>query len=48
MPGSDRRLSPIPALARAWDGGTLRWVARRVRVGRGKGSSGLAFDGATR
>ncbi len=38
----------IAELARAVDGTTLRWVARRVSVGRGEGSSGLAFDSAIR
>jgi hypothetical protein len=36
----------VPALIRTADGRYLRWIARRVRVGRGEGSSGLAFDSA--
>jgi hypothetical protein len=36
----------VPALVRAADGRPVRWIARRVRVGRGEGSSGLAFDSA--
>ena len=48
IPREGVRVRRIPALARAADGSYLRWVARRVSVGRGEGSSGLAFDGATR
>jgi hypothetical protein len=36
----------VPALIRTADGRCVRWIARRVRIGRGEGSSGLAFDGA--
>ena len=36
----------VPALIRAPDGHCVRWIARRVSVGRGEGSSGLAFDAA--
>ena len=36
----------VPALVRTADGRCVRWIARRVRVGRGEGSSGLAFDSA--
>jgi hypothetical protein len=35
----------VAALARAADGQYHRWISRRVSVGRGEGSSGLAFDG---
>ena len=38
----------VPALARTVDGTYVRWVSRRVTVGRGEGSSGLAFDTAVR
>jgi len=38
------RVRRVPALIRAADGHTVRWIARRVNVGRGEGSSGLAFD----
>ena len=31
-------------LARGPDGSTVAWIGRRKRVGRGEGSSGLAFD----
>jgi hypothetical protein len=36
-----------PSVARRADGSYLRWVTRRVSVGRGEGSSQLAFDSAT-
>ena len=36
----------VPQLTRTADGRCVRWIARRVRVGRGEGSSGLAFDSA--
>ena len=36
----------LPVLARRPDGTYARWTAHRVRVGRGEGSSGLAFDSA--
>lgn len=42
------RVRRVPALLRTTDGRRLCWVARRVSVGVGEGSSGLAFDGATR
>jgi hypothetical protein len=40
------RVRRVPALIRAADGRCVRWIARRVSVGRGEGSSGLAFDAA--
>jgi hypothetical protein len=48
VPREGVRVRRIPALARAADGRYLRWIARRVSVGRGEGSSGLAFDSAVR
>jgi hypothetical protein len=48
VPREGVRVRRIPHLARAADGRRLRWTARRVGVGRGEGSSGLAFDSATR
>ncbi len=48
VPREGVRVTRIPHLARAADGSRLRWVARRVGLGRGEGSSGLAFDSATR
>ena len=36
----------VPALIRTADGRSVRSMARRIRVGRGDGSSGLAFDNA--
>jgi hypothetical protein len=38
----------VPSLARARDGHYMRWIARRVGVGRGEGSSALASDAAVR
>ena len=40
------RVRRVASLARAEDGRYLRWIARRVSVGRGERSSSLAFDGA--
>lgn len=48
VPREGVRVSRVPALLRTTDGRRLRWIARRVSVGMGEGSSGLAFDGATR
>ncbi len=48
IPREGVRVRRIPALARASDGSYLRWITRRVSVGRGEGSSGLAFDGVIR
>lgn len=38
------RVRRVPALARDADGAYLRWISRRVSVGRGEGSSGFGFD----
>lgn len=46
IPREGLRVRRVPALARATDGRYLRWITRRVSVGRGEGWSGLAFDGA--
>lgn len=35
-----------PSVTRRADGSYLRWIARRVNVGRGEGASQLAFDSA--
>lgn len=35
-----------PSITRRADGSYLRWTTRRVGVGRGEGSSRLAFDSA--
>lgn len=48
IPREGVRVRRVPALLRATDGRRIRWIARRVSVGLGEGSSGLAFDGATR
>jgi hypothetical protein len=48
VPREGVRVSRVPALLRTTDGRRVRWIARRVSVGSGEGSSGLAFDGATR
>jgi hypothetical protein len=48
VPREGVRVSRVPALLRTTDGRRVRWIARRVSVGTGEGSSGLAFDGATR
>jgi hypothetical protein len=46
VPREGVRVRRVPALTRAADGQYRRWIRRRVNVGRGEGSSGLAFDGA--
>lgn len=38
------RVRRVPTLARRVDGSYARWLTRRVTVGRGEGSSSLAFD----
>jgi len=48
VPREGVRVRRVPALLRTADGRRVRWIARRVNVGAGEGSSGLAFDGATR
>lgn len=37
-------LRRVPSLARRVDGSYARWITRRVTIGKGEGSSGLAFD----
>lgn len=44
VPRDGVRIRRVPVLARRADGTYDTWVARRVNVGRGEGSSGLAFD----
>lgn len=46
IPREGLRVRRLPALARASDGRYVRWITRRASVGRGEGSSGLAFDAA--
>jgi hypothetical protein len=46
VPRAGVRVRRVPALARAADGHYLRWVGRRTSIGRGEGSSGLAYDSA--
>jgi hypothetical protein len=46
VPREGVRVSRVPVVARRADGSYVRWIARRVSVGRGQGSSGLAFDSA--
>jgi len=48
VPREGVRVCRVPSLLRTTDGRRTRWIARRVSVGVGEGSSGLAFDGATR
>jgi hypothetical protein len=48
VPREGVRVRRVAELARALDGTTVRWVARRVSVGRGEGTSGLAYDSAIR
>jgi hypothetical protein len=46
VPREGVRVTRVPVVARRADGSYVRWIARRVGVGRGEGSSGLAFDSA--
>jgi hypothetical protein len=46
IPRAGIRVRRLAALARAEDGRYMRWITRRASVGRGEGSSGLAFDSA--
>jgi hypothetical protein len=46
VPREGVHVTRVPVVARRVDGSYVRWVARRVGVGRGEGSSGLAFDSA--
>ncbi len=46
VPREGVHVTRTPVVARRADGSYVRWTARRVGVGRGQGSSGLAFDGA--
>jgi hypothetical protein len=48
VPREGVRAQRVPALARGVDGTYIRWFSRRVGVGRGEGTSGLAFDSAVR
>jgi hypothetical protein len=44
IPREGALLRRVPAITRRLDGSYARWITRRVMVGRGEGSSGLAFD----
>ena len=44
IPREGALLRRVPTLTRRIDGSYIRWITRRVMVGRGEGSSGLAFD----
>jgi hypothetical protein len=46
IPREGVRVRRVPALARRADGSYVRWLARRVDIGRGEAASGLAFDSA--
>jgi hypothetical protein len=46
VPREGVHVTRTPVVARRADGSYVRWTARRVGVGRGQGSSRLAFDGA--
>ena len=46
IPREGVQVRRVPALARDATGRYLRWITRRARIGRGEGSSGLAYDGA--
>jgi hypothetical protein len=46
VPREGVRVRRVPALARNADGSYVRWIGRRVSVGRGEGSSGFGFDWA--
>ncbi len=44
VPREGVRVTRTYQLARWQDGATHLWIGRRKRIGRGEGSSGLAFD----
>jgi hypothetical protein len=46
VPREGIMVSRQPSITRRADGSYLRWITRRVSVGRGEGSSRLAFDSA--
>jgi hypothetical protein len=46
VPRAGARLLRSPSAARLANGSMVSWVGRQVRVGRGEGTSGLAFDSA--
>jgi hypothetical protein len=46
VPREGVRVTRVPMLARRADGTYISWIGRRATVGRGEGSSGLAFDAA--
>ena len=46
VPREGRHVQRVPLLARWYNGKITNWVARRSRVGRGEGSSGLRYDRA--
>jgi hypothetical protein len=48
VPREGVRVRRVPSLARSRDGRYLRWIARRVSVGRGEGSSALMDDATVR
>jgi hypothetical protein len=48
VPREGLRLRRTPAMARRADGTRVMWTSRRADVGKGGGSSGLAFDSAVR
>jgi hypothetical protein len=48
VPREGVRVRRLPCLARAADGRYLRWIARRIGVGKGEAASGLQYDSAVR
>lgn len=44
IPSAGQRLRRVPTVARWVNGAPLAWISRRSSIGRGEGSSGLAFD----
>ncbi len=48
VPREGVRVRRVPSLARTRDGRYLRWITRRVSVGRGEGGSALAYDATLR
>ncbi|MDQ6688609.1 MAG: hypothetical protein M3Z50_13605 [Actinomycetota bacterium] len=48
VPREGVRLRRMSAMARRADGSRVLWTTRRVDIGKGGGSSGLAFDSAVR
>jgi hypothetical protein len=46
IPREGVRVERVPVMCRDADGNPVRWITRRVRIGRGEAASALAYDSA--